>query len=227
VIKILHFEKGILKMNLLNLRIIGLVTLLCILFSSFYHLITSAETTMCENGKVTCKGTEKMDVLIGNKETNKMNGLQGSDYILGLSGNDNIIGDNGTDSLIGGTGDDVIDGGGSDDTIIGNTGNDNITGGLGADEVIGGEGNDTILGGLGPDTIIAGQGNDYIVGGHGADEISGGPDDDIIYTSDRNTTESDGAKDIVNCGEGIDNAWINTSIDKDEVSTDCEFIHRG
>ena len=62
---------------------------------------------------------------------------------------------------------------------------------------------------------------------HGADEISGGPDDDIIYSSDRNTTESDGAKDIVNCGEGIDNVWINTSIDKDEVSADCEFIHKG
>ena len=227
MIKCLKSDKGILSMNLRNYRIMGLVTLLCILFSSSYHIITNAETTMCEDGKMTCKGTDKMDVLIGNKETNKMNGLQGSDYILGLSGNDNIIGDNGTDSLIGGIGDDVIDGGGSGDSILGNTGNDNITGGLGADEIIGGEGNDTILGGAGPDTIITGQGNDFIVGGHGADEISGGPDDDIIYTSYRNTTESDGAKDIVDCGEGNDNAWINTSIDKDEVSADCEFIHKG
>ena len=85
---------------------------------------------------------------------------------------------------------------------------------------MGGEGNDTILGGADPDTIIAGQGNDFIVGGHGADEISSGPDDDIIYTSDRNTTESEGAKDIVICGEGNDNAWINTTIDKDEVTAD-------
>ena len=95
-------------MNSRNRRIMVLVTLLCILYSSSYHLITSGETTLCESGKTTCKGTDKTDVLIGNKETNKINGLQGSDYILGLSGNDNITGDNGTDSLIGGTGDDVI-----------------------------------------------------------------------------------------------------------------------
>jgi hypothetical protein len=62
-------------MNSRNHRILVLVTLLCILFSSSYHLITSGETTLCESGKTTCKGTDKMDVLIGNKETNKMIGL--------------------------------------------------------------------------------------------------------------------------------------------------------
>ena len=76
MIKCLKSDKGILSMNLRNYRIIGPVILLCILFSSSYPLITYAETTMCEDGKRTCVGTEKMDVLIGNKETNKMNGLQ-------------------------------------------------------------------------------------------------------------------------------------------------------
>lgn len=39
--------------------------------------------------------------------------------------------------------------------------------------------------------------------------------------------ESDGAKDVVNCGEGNDEIWINTSIDSDEFSTDCESINKG
>jgi len=110
---------------------------------------------------------------------------------------------------------------------MGSTGNDNITGGYGADEIIGGEGNDTILGGNGPDTIIGGQGNDFIVGGHGVDELSGGADDDSIYTSNRNSTDSDGAKDMVNCGEGNDEVWFNTSMDEDEVNKDCEILHKG
>lgn len=223
----LTFHKASLSINIRNYRIIGLFGLICILFLSSYHLMVSAETTLCKHEKRTCKGTDRTDVLIGNRGSNRMNGLQGSDYILGLAGNDRIVGYNGTDSLIGGTGNDVIHGGGNSDAIMGSTGNDNVTGGLGADEIIDGEGNDTILGGKGPDTIIAGQGDDFIVGGPGIDIISGGGDDDKIYTSDRNTMESDGAKDVVNCGEGNDEIWINTSIDNDEFSNDCELIHRG
>jgi Ca2+-binding RTX toxin-like protein len=223
-------QRGISGMDLITIRIFMLFALVSILFlASFYH-IASAETIMCKkdtNDTKSCKGSVRTDVLIGNKNSNKMNGLQGTDYIIGLFGNDYLIGYNGTDTLVGGAGNDVMHGGGEKDALMGSTGNDNITGGYGADEVMGGEGNDTILGGNGPDTIIAGQGDDFIVGGPGIDEISAGADDDKIYTANRNTTESDTAKDIVYCGEGNDEVWMNTDMDEDEVSKDCEILHKG
>jgi hypothetical protein len=33
--------------------------------------------------------------------------------------------------------------------------------------------------------------------------------------------------DIVYCGEGNDEVWLNTSMDKDEASKDCEVLHEG
>src|ERR1044071_2541832 len=224
-------EKGNLIMGLfpyMTLKHVVLFSgLILILFLVSQYNISSAETIMCKNEDKSCKGSEKTDVLVGNKNSNRMNGLEGTDYMLGLFGDDYLIGYNGSDTLVGGAGNDVLHGGGDKDTLIGSTGNDNITGGYGADEIIGGEGNDTILGGNGPDTIMAGGGEDFIVGGHGIDEISSGADDDKIYTANRNTTESDGAQDIVYCGEGNDEVWLNTSMDKDIVSKDCEILHEG
>lgn len=224
-------KKGYLVMDLfpnLSLEKIFLLSgLVIILFLISNYNVSIAETIMCKNEDKSCKGSEKTDVLVGNKNSNRMNGLQGTDYMLGLFGDDYLIGYNGSDTLVGGAGNDVLHGGGEKDALIGSTGNDNITGGYGADEIIGGEGNDTILGGNGPDTLLAGVGEDFIVGGHGIDEISSGADDDKIYTANRNTTESDGARDIVYCGEGNDEVWVNTSMDKDEVSKDCEILHEG
>lgn len=231
VLQCLTAKKDYLVMDLfpnLSLKRIFLLSgLVIILFLASQYNVSSAETIMCKNEDKSCKGSEKTDVLVGNKNSNRMNGLQGTDYMLGLFGDDYLIGKNGSDTLVGGAGNDVLHGGGDKDALIGSTGNDNITGGYGADEIIGGEGNDTILGGNGPDTILAGIGEDFIVGGHGIDEISSGADDDKIYTANRNTTESDGAQDIVYCGEGNDEVWLNTSMDKDEVSKDCEILHEG
>ena len=92
---------------------------------------------MCKDEYSTCKGTDTIDVMVGNKNFNRINGLQGSDYIIGLAGDDYIIGSNGSDSIMGGTGDDVLHGGRNKDAIMGGTGNDYITGGLGADEMVG------------------------------------------------------------------------------------------
>ena len=210
-----------------EVRILGLFGLVFILFCLILCEDVTAKTVLCdENVKKTCKGTDRTDVLVGDSHSNKMNGLQGNDYIIGLFGNDYIIGYNGSDTLLGGAGNDVIHGGDGSDAIIGGTGNDNLTGGYGADEIIGGEGNDTILGGNGPDTIIGGEGNDFIVGGLGSDEISGGDGEDIIYTSNRNSTESDNARDFIWCGEGNDEVWISNVLGEDEVSNDCEIIHR-
>jgi Ca2+-binding RTX toxin-like protein len=228
--KYLASQNGISVMDLNTIRIFALFALVSILFLASFHHIASAETIMCKKytkDTKSCKGSASTDVLIGNKNSNKMNGLQGTDYILGLFDNDYLIGFNGSDTLVGGAGNDIMHGGGEKDALMGSTGNDNITGGYGADEVIGGEGNDTILGGNGPDTIIAGLGDDFIVGGPGIDEISAGTDDDKIYTANRNTTESDTAKDIVYCGDGNDEVWMNTGMDEDEVSKDCEVLHKG
>ena len=41
------------------------------------------------------------------------------------------------------------------------------------------------------------------------------------------TTASDGNKDVITCGEGNDEVWINTSIDGDEYNGQCESIHDG
>jgi hypothetical protein len=64
----------------------------------------------------------------------------------------------------------------------------------------------------------------------GADQLSGGPGNDSIYhdkvTLFEETTASDGAKDLINCGPGHDRAFINTSVDGD-VAINCEMVFKG
>ena len=86
-----------------NNRVLSLIVLMSILFLSSYFAIASAETMMCRNddSDKSCKGSERTDVLVGNKNSNRMNGLEGTDYILGLFGNDYMIGYNGSDTLVG------------------------------------------------------------------------------------------------------------------------------
>ena len=112
--KYLDSQKGIFAMHLNPIMIAVLSGIICILFLSSYSNIVNGKTIICQNeNKKSCKGSERTDVLVGNKNSNKMNGLQGTDYIIGLFGNDYIIGYNGSDSLMGGAGNDIIDGGGS------------------------------------------------------------------------------------------------------------------
>jgi Ca2+-binding RTX toxin-like protein len=109
---------------------------------------------------------------------------------------------------------------------MGGTGNDNMIGDYGADQLLGGEGNDTIYGNDGGDEIAGGPSDDLILSGNGADQIFGGPGDDKIYHNDKIlTTKPDDARDIMICGEGNDEVWINVNRDGDEASKDCEIIH--
>lgn len=39
--------------------------------------------------------------------------------------------------------------------------------------------------------------------------------------------EPDTARDIVYCGDGNDEVWVNTGMDEDEVNKDCEILHKG
>ncbi|HEX8158446.1 MAG TPA: calcium-binding protein [Solirubrobacteraceae bacterium] len=98
-----------------------------------------------------------------------------------------------------------IRGGRSDDVLLGPTagasvalafeggaGNDVLTGGSGADDLRGGPGNDQIRGGPGSDVLIGGLGSDVIVGDQGNDLVAA----------------ADGMVDMVDCGDGIDNASL-------------------
>ncbi|MFI5424530.1 MAG: calcium-binding protein, partial [Nitrososphaerales archaeon] len=88
-------------------------------------------------------------------------------------------------------------------------------------------GNDTIFGGEGGDTIMGGPTDDLIVGEMGTDIMYGQDGDDKIYHALLNSTTTDGSTDLVVCGDGQDEVWINSSVDGDQASDDCEIIHRG
>jgi Ca2+-binding RTX toxin-like protein len=87
--------------------------------------------------------------------------------------------------------------------------------GLGAADTISGwAGNDDCNGGSGADEVRCGGGNDRIDGGFGFDDLYGGPDNDTI-------SAADGFQDYVNCGTGIDTAYVDN---QDTVLNNCENI---
>ena len=107
------------------------------------------------------EGTAAAEQLIGDNNSNLIQGAAGNDQLFGLSGDD---------MLEGGEGDDYLDGG------------------AGEDSQLGGDGNDQLGGDTGDDTLIGGAGDDiYVYGnGSGADIIdnSGGGTDWLIFTGD-------------------------------------------
>lgn len=54
----------------------------------------------------------------------------------------------------------------------------------------------------------------------------GGNGDDKIYGSNRNSTDSDNTQDSIRCGQGDDEVWISNIIGEDDISNDCEIIHK-
>ncbi len=105
----------------------------------------------------------------------------------GTAGDDQITGyNNGTNRINGLDGNDYLTGGDQADIIDGGTGNDSLNGSEGNDSLIGGSGNDTLFGGAGADTLISGTDNDTLHGGAGNDTyiFVGGDGTDLIYDSD-------------------------------------------
>jgi Ca2+-binding RTX toxin-like protein len=107
----------------------------------------------------------------------------------GTSGEDNLIGNAESNTIDGGDGNDTIDGGLGDDYLIGGLGNDSLIGGLGNDSLIGGSGTDTLSGGAGTDllygdsgadSLVGGDGFDTLIGGDGADSLNGGAGSDTV-----------------------------------------------
>jgi Ca2+-binding RTX toxin-like protein len=99
--------------------------------------------------------------------------------------------------MSGGSGDDDMDG---DISQVPGGGNDNINGD---------SGHDTIQEFLGADILKGSSGNDRIF--HSTSDLPAIPDR---------------SKDTIDCGSGIDEAWINVSVDGD-TAVNCETVHAG
>ena len=148
---------------------------------------------------------------------------------------DRLFGGRGNDTLRGGDGFDRIHGGPGQDTSEGNGGNDVMSGGLGPDTQNGGPGDDRILANRGQDTTSGGAGNDILFALARRDVR--GPNDLLGDTvrgedGDDNIRVRDGEQDTVNCGGGVDTAYLDLK-DVIEDATpanpngSCEVIQRG
>lgn len=142
------------------------------------------------------RGTQKNDMIVGSGVANRLEGLDGSDYILGEGGNDFIDG---------GASGDVLYGGMGDDTILGGEGNDELVGEQGADVLDGGAGNDTAFyGSAGGVLVNLETGRGY--GGHaegdrltGIENLSGGNMADTFF--------GNGAANVLNGWGGKDSLY--------------------
>ena len=109
-------------------------------------------------------------------------------------------------------------------TMFGFADNDLMIGGDGDDTMSGGSGNDILDGNFGDDNINGNSGDDVLIGNFGADILKGSSGNDQISHVIRGSTVSDNAKDTIDCGSGIDEAWINISRDGD-TAINCETVH--
>ncbi|MEO8717313.1 MAG: Ig-like domain-containing protein [Burkholderiales bacterium] len=110
---------------------------------------------------------DKINVILGTKLGDVLQGTDGRDLILGKNGNDKIDGGAGNDVLFGGKGNDQVFGGTGDDFVFGGKGNDQVDGGAGNDKVFGGKGDD-----LANYTLSENVGaHDFYDGGKGFDTL--------------------------------------------------------
>lgn len=217
----------------------------------FAAVITCVPLTPCDgtNDNDTMNGSNQMDQMNGLDGKDKMSGNGGQDNMKGGGGIDTINGGNGTDwidelldtsnnVLSGGNDTDTIKGGNAVDTINGDDGDDFLYGYGGNDRIRGGTGHDILQGLAASDRLEGGVGNDVLVGDwdtgpisfYGADDLKGGPGDDLLFQSAVSTsgpitvTTPDGFKDVLDCGDGNDEAWGNINTDHD-VFRNCEVVH--
>ncbi len=153
-----------------------------------------------------------MALIIGNNNSNLLNGTLANDTLRGLDGDDTLFGRAGNDSLEGGAGNDSLDGAAGNDTLRGMDGDDRLLGGLGNDSLQGGDGNDIFEGGEGTDILLGGKDTDSLFGGLGNDLMSG--DGDSITVNSTNGIYSlnrfaESSSDVLVGGSGLDTlvAW--------------------
>lgn len=150
---------------------------------------------------ITCpRGSTPSNPCLGTNDPDNMQGTSEADVMMGLAGGDKMFGFASNDQMFGNNGDDTMSGGSGRDDMHGNERNDNVNGD---------SGDDIIRGGFGADTLKGSSGNDRTF--HGFEQQG---------------AQSDNNKDNIDCGSGIDEAWINTSTDGD-TAVNCETVHAG
>jgi len=146
-------------------------------------------------------GSTGDDVLGGDNNANRLEGLAGSDRFIASAGVDDMVGGEGSDtvdyssffaagditvSLQGASQTTVLLSTSDNDTIagvenvIGSFGDDTLIGDAQNNTLEGRGGNDTLDGGSGADTLLGGSGTDQIIASEGADITDGGADVDTV-----------------------------------------------
>jgi Ca2+-binding RTX toxin-like protein len=103
-------------------------------------------------------GTDRNDVLVGDRSSEILFGLGGDDFVVGNSGGDTLLGFDGNDLMIGESGADLLRGGPGADRQFGKSGSDRLAGGPDDDFLRGGTGHDVMKGKNGIDRINARDG---------------------------------------------------------------------
>jgi Ca2+-binding RTX toxin-like protein len=160
-------------------------------------------------------GSIGADLLSGDGDANRLEGLSGDDTLRGGDGDDLLSGSDGDDLLVGGSGADTLYGGVGIDTadysgsingirlnletgdgFDGDAQGDVLTGieviiGTGmADEILGGDAAEHLIGGDGADSLMGQSGNDTLEGGAGVDSLDGGLGADIVTYANSNSAVS-------------------------------------
>lgn len=128
-----------------------------------------------------------------------------------------IVGNKNPNRLFGTMSRDDVFGRKGKDILVGRAGSDRLHGEEGDDIIVGGSGRDTIWGDGRDDTLYGGPGADRIHTGWGTDVVEAGPGNDIVYAR-----ENDASMDSVDCGLGVDKAYVNRG---DRVFN-CETVVR-
>ena len=108
-----------------------------------------------------------------------------------------------------------------DDRLVGSSRANTIYAEDGNGRVLGRGGEDALKGGDGRDEVYGQEGNDRVKGSAGMDEVYGGPGDDLVRGG---TVErpNDGARDVLDCGEGTDTAYF---VEGQDTAIGCEITN--
>ena len=155
-------------------------------------------------------GTSDNDTITGDLQDNTILSGAGNDYIKGLAGQDYIDGGAGLkDTVDFSDGTEEInidltqvdpnnrvlnDGYGNTEYL---TGVENIIGTSSADTIIGDDANNEFTGGNSADKLYGNAGADTLVGQDGADTFSAGAGNDIIYGGEKNSSDKDSSRDVI------------------------------
>lgn len=133
-----------------------------------------------------------MAEILGDDDSETLNGTAEDDEIRSGDGNDTVHGNEGDDWINARYDDEgnaryfvyagslTAYGGDGNDLLGGKDGEDRLYGGAGNDRIYGWAGSDFIDGGTGDDTLFGADGNDQIKPGNGEDSVYGGDGDDWI-----------------------------------------------